>query len=204
MANLRENLSTFRAVSEGPSFWAGLISAVILGVGGLFLLWLAAPEGSLSLQVPWQLVPVIVSTAIVAVIYYIATVNYASDKRLELRGVTDVEGVLDRLSEHLEEGNSRILNGIVANPQEYADWQENYREWMKTVEDYLEKHFGLREKLTFRHIVVVEYKLGDGFTPEHRHYRNIVVWKLLTLKEIILRHSERVAKLRANSKTTNV
>src|SRR5690242_20723215 len=58
MANLRENLSTFRAVSEGPSFCAGLISAVILGVSGLILLWLAVPEGSFSFRVPWQLVGV--------------------------------------------------------------------------------------------------------------------------------------------------
>ena len=80
MANLRENLSTFRAVSEGPSFWAGLISAVILGVSGLILLWLAVPEGSFSLRVPWQLVPVVLSTVIIAVIYYLGTVNYAFEQ----------------------------------------------------------------------------------------------------------------------------
>ena len=115
MANLRENLSTFRAVSEGPSFWAGLISAVILGVSGLILLWLAVPEGSFSLRVPWQLVPVVLSTVIIAVIYYLGTVNYASNKRLELRGVTNLEGILDRLSEYLEEGNSGILNATPTN-----------------------------------------------------------------------------------------
>src|SRR5690242_6575092 len=76
MANLRENFSTFRAVSEGPSFCAGLISVVILGASSLFLLWLAVPEGSFSLRVPWQLVPVVLATVIIAVIYYLGTVNY--------------------------------------------------------------------------------------------------------------------------------
>ena len=196
MANLRENLSTFRAVSEGPSFCAGLISAVILGVSGLILLWLAVPEGSFSFRVPWQLVPVVLSTVIIAVIYYLGTVNYASNKRLELRGVTNPKGILDRLSEYLEEGNSGILNATPTNPQEYAAWYESYRAWMKTVEEYLEKHFGVREKLMFRHIVLLKHELGDGYTPEHIHHRNILAWKLLTLKEIILRYS--VSNLRTS------
>ena len=185
MANLRENLSTFRA--EGPSFWAGLISAVILGVSGLILLWLAVPEGSFSLRVPWQLVPVVLSTVIIAVIYYLGTVNYASNKRLELRGVTNLEGILDRLSEYLEEGNSGIVNATPTNPQEYAACMD---------EDRFEKHFGVREKLMFRHIVLLKHELGDGYTPEHIHHRNILAWKLLTLKEIILRYS--VSNLRTS------
>ena len=166
MANLRENLSTFRAVSEGPSFCAGLISAVILGASRI-LLWLAVPEGSFSFRVPWQLVPVVLATVIIAVIYYLGTVNYASNKRLELRGVTNLKGILDRLSEYLEEGNSGILNATPTNPQEYAAWYESYRAWMKTVEEYLEKHFGVREKLMFRHIVLLKHELGDGYTPDH-------------------------------------
>ena len=133
MAGLRENLSTFRAVAEGPGFWAGMVSAIVLGVGGFILLWLAEPNEDFSLLVPWEWVPVILSTAFVAVIYYIGTVNYASDKRLQLRGVTNLEGVLDRLSEYLEEGNTCILNAVVTNPQEYAAWYENYRAWIKTV-----------------------------------------------------------------------
>ena len=67
---------------------------------------------------------------------------------------------------------------------------------MKTLEEYLEKHFGVREKLMFRHIVLLKHELSDGYTPEHIHHRNILAWKLLTLKEIILRYS--VSNLRTS------
>ena len=120
MAGLRENLSTFRAVAEGPGFWGGIVSALVLGLGGFILFWLAEPNEGFSLPVPWEWVPVILSTAFIAAIYYIGTVNYASNKRLQLRGVINLEGVLDRLSDYLEEGNSCILNAVVTSPQEYA------------------------------------------------------------------------------------
>jgi hypothetical protein len=32
----------------------------------------------------------------------------------------------------------------------------------------------------FRHIVLLKHELGDGYTPEHIHHRNILAWKLLT------------------------
>jgi len=125
-----------------------MVSAIILGLSGLILFWLAEPKRGVSLPVvPWELVPVIFSAAFILVIYYFGTVNYASNKRLELRGATNLEGVLDRLSEYLEEGNRDILNAKITSPQEYLAWHASYKAWMEKVEGYLEKHLGLREKL---------------------------------------------------------
>lgn len=80
----------------------------------------------------------------------------AMKERNGLIDVADYEKVLGDLSAFLDEGNTGILNARVANEREFGAWKERSRAWMKKVENFLELHFGAREKNSFHHIVVLE------------------------------------------------
>jgi hypothetical protein len=110
-----------------------------------------------------------------------------------------LESFLDQLAIYLEDGNSRILNAEPSGKEELPRWHDENKNWQKKVEDYLEQNFGLRERNSFKHIVVLEYKLQGGIDSEHFKHRNILAWKLLAIKEIILRYSERAARWRAEN-----
>jgi hypothetical protein len=119
-----------------------------------------------------------------------------SEERNELLDLTDYENCLDTLAEYLEEGNKGILNASVASDTDFGAWVGKKKAWMDKVEEFLEKNFGLQESKHFKHLVLLEWKIDRGYNEHHIKHKNIMAQKLLAIKEILLRHGERLSKWR--------
>jgi hypothetical protein len=169
-----------------------LTSTVVGIVASLLLVW---GEAGMRAFANW--IPLLIGLLFAVAFLAYGFLEYANKLRLELKGITDLETCLDQLAVYLEEGNREILNATLKTTTDLPAWYEKNKQWQTKVEAFLEGKFGLRERNSFRHIVVLEYKLPDGLDKKHIQQRNILAWKLLTLKEIILRYNERSARWRA-------
>jgi len=171
------------------------LTSAVVGLVASLLLMLG--EIGMSALANW--IPLLVGLLFAVAFVAYGFLEYANKLRLELKGITDLEACLDQLAIYLEEGNREILNAALPTKADLPAWYERNKQWQTKVEAFLEEKFGLRERNSFRHIVVLEYKLGGGLEEKHIQQRNILAWKLLTLKDVILRYNERSARWRAES-----
>jgi len=109
-------------------------------------------------------------------------------ERDKLKEIRDFETALDELSKKFDYGNNYVFN---ANPWSDSEWDK----WSKDVEQFLEEKFGLRERNLFKNTVLFKEL---SFADHHRK-RSIVAWQLQSLRETIVRYSDRVEKWRAGN-----
>jgi hypothetical protein len=123
--------------------------------------------------------------------------EYAVRLRRQLRGAVNLETSLDTLSQYFDEGNSQLFNARITNAAEYGTWKAEWKQWDQKVKDHIETSLGLREKNLFSNIVLLaSVTLLHGFSASHSHDLNILYRQLETIRDIILRHSERADQWR--------
>ena len=170
--DMQKLAATFREAVQGHRHKVGLIITVVLAVGGFFVHRYATLEGH-DVRIPWSYFPAVAAAIVLASFYFYWVLSHSTRLRLKLRGIENLEAILDKLSEYLDEGNREIFNARVTNQVEFQEWRSRQKEWMTKVENYLESYFGLREKNSFKHIVVLEQRV-NGVSPEHKLHRNII------------------------------
>lgn len=156
--------------------------------------------------------PALVFTALAGVLLVLWLLSGATDVRKKLRGVTNLENVLDVLSTYFSDANKDLFNRRLHSDTEYGTWRADWKRWQKEVEEHLEKHLGLRERNIFHNIVLFkeewisgsyvdssETREGGELVVKSRHNfdRNILYRQLESIRQTIIRHSDRAAKWRA-------
>src|SRR5262245_30283799 len=97
---LKENLRTFATLIERKGFWASLIFAALVAIVGFLLFGLAEPPsiGGVALTIPWKYVPAVIAFIGLGILYIYWLIDSATSIRVELKGITNLEALLDRLS----------------------------------------------------------------------------------------------------------
>jgi hypothetical protein len=133
--------------------WIVAILAVIAGgvVGHAWpqinVLFGSGPEGT---PMTFFGIPVFAwGIGIAGLLFGLWMLEYATKKRLELKGIVDLESALDVLSEYLTEGNDHILNAKVSTDTELGSWLERQKQWQAKVESFLEISLALENAIPF-------------------------------------------------------
>jgi len=123
--------------------------------------------------------------------------EYTVKLRRQLSGAVNLENALDMLSEYFDEGNNKLFNAQINSATDYGKWIAEWRRWYERVEQHLEKTLGLRERNLFKNIVLFQpHTIPHSFSPPHNFDRNILYRQLETIRDIIIRHSERADQWR--------
>ena len=153
-----------------------------------------------ELSYAWALLPI----TIWFLIAYIRRWNKSKSferGRDQLRDIRDYKTAIDALSVLFDEGNNKIFNGYtVTNEIQYGSWHTTREGWAARVEAHLEESFGLSERNLFKNIVLFyQIKELGGISDEHNKERSILAHQLQTIREIIVRHSEKIKKCRTEN-----
>jgi hypothetical protein len=118
--------------------------------------------------------------------------EYAVKLRRQLKGAADLEAALDTLSKYFDEANNQIFNAPIKSETEYGAWKVQWRQWHEKVEQHLEGTLGLRERNLFKNIVLFpQVSIPHNFSAPHNFDLNILYRQLETIRDVIIRHSER-------------
>jgi hypothetical protein len=118
--------------------------------------------------------------------------EYTVKLRRQLRGAIDLENALDMLSGYFDEGNNKYFNAQIKSATEYGAWKAEWRRWYDKVEQHLEETLGARERNLFKNIVLFQpLTIPHNFSADHNFDLNILYRQLETIRDIIIRHSER-------------
>lgn len=166
------------------------VSAIAAGL--VHVAFIAHKSELVPFPIPW-----VVAVAIVAVSIAWSMVEYAVQLRRQLTGAVDLEKALDTLSEYFNEGNNQIFNARITSQTDYGAWRVLWQQWFKKVEGHLQSELGLRERNLFSNIVLFQHlKLQHAFDNSHGHDLNVLYRQLETIRDIVLRHSERADQWR--------
>jgi hypothetical protein len=193
MGWLGERWSAFKD-GVGPGR-VGLVASVSAIAAGLVNIANVVHEPELlPVPIPW-----IVAFAFVCLSVAWSMIEYTVGLRRQLKGAVDLEEALDKLSEYFDEGNNQIFNARVTSQSDYGGWRVLWQQWYKKVEDHLQSKLGLRERNLFRNIVLFQsVAIPQAFDPSHRHDLNVLYRQLETIRDIVVRHSERADQWRVH------
>lgn len=182
------------AFSEGVGArrftFGAIITLVLAGVAHLAY-FLREPRMTFGF-VPW-LIAVLVLALLVA--YWM--LEYSVKLRRQLRGAVNLEQALDTLSQYFDEGNNQIFNAPIKSQTEYGAWTVQWRQWHEKVEQHIEATLGLRERNLFKNIVLFQpVTVPHNFSVPHNFDLNILYRQLETIRDVIIRHSERADQWR--------
>jgi hypothetical protein len=196
MGWVKDRFDTVKAVF-GPRASLAAVATGVFGLGGSLILRYRGED--MSGWLDW--IPALLGLMGALIIACLRLAQYATEIRLKLRGVTDLENGLDLLSKYFDEANNSIFNGNLSSDEEYQQWIERWTAWQEKVEAHLESNFGLRERNMFRNRVLFNVvPLRDSFGgPQgaHNFNRSILAAQLKSIRKTILRHSDRAAAIRA-------
>jgi hypothetical protein len=139
--------------------------------------------------------PFVIGLLITAAWYGVLLFFYAHRTRLQLEGAVNLDKALNELSTLFREGNVEILNRHIGADQ-YDAWHSDWALWHQKVQQHLETTLGLAEKNMFENLVVYQPLPLTNVSPQHQMDKSMLVKQLETLREIMIRHSERAAKWR--------
>jgi hypothetical protein len=123
------------------------------------------------------------------------------EKIASLTDMRDYESILNELSDFFDRGNNTILNGwVIEDDVQHAAWFVLWDMWAKEVEQYLKDNLSSRESNLFRNLVVMRVKpMSHGINDRHKIQLAQVAQQLESLRDTIIRHSERLDKWRAKT-----
>ena len=99
---------------------------------------------------------------------------------------------MDTLSKYFDEANNQIFNVPIKSETEYGAWKVQWRQWHEKVEQHLAGTLGLRERNLFKNIVLFQQVfIPHSFSAPHNFDLNILYRQLETIRDVIIRHSER-------------
>jgi hypothetical protein len=191
MGWLGERWSAFKdGVGPGRVTLVTSVSAIAAGV--LHIANVMHEPEWFPFPIPW-----VVAVAVVAITTVLSMIEYTVRLRRQLKGAVDLEDALDKLSKYFDEGNNQIFNARVTNQTDYGAWRVHWRQWFERVEQHLQSTLGLRERNIFSNIVLMQAsQLPQAFDAAHNHDLNVLYRQLETIRDIIIRLSERADQWR--------
>jgi len=119
-------------------------------------------------------------------------------ERDELKQIKSYEDALDTLSVYFAEGNNEIFNRNIPDAVEYGRWKADWNAWEDKVADHIQTNFGLSERNLFKNNVMFDQiKIGSPVADDQELNFGILYNQLKTIREIIVRHSDKVQTWRA-------
>lgn len=180
--------------------WIVVVTFIIAAVSAYLLYQTWEEMTMLSL---WAFVAMVLGGITVAQFFIFHDIRVERDRtkaeRDALQEIKIYEEALDSLSVLFDEGNNEILNHCkVTNDIQYGAWRQVWQTWGHRVQKHLEEHFGLSERNLFKNIVYYDTLEDlDGINDRHKDERSMLVHQLETIRQIIVRHSDKVQKWRS-------
>lgn len=199
MREIRHSLKEY-----GPAvgkWWWIIVVTVALEAIGTWIFFLA--EG-MKMFPAWLLVAIPLVGLIVAQFFAYHDVRMERDKikteRDELKKVKNYEKAIDTLSAYFDEGNNNIFNRPIADKVEYGKWQKDWERWETKIIAHLQSEFSLSECYLFKNNVMMpQVTIKNPVAEDQERKLSVVHNQLTTIREIIVRHSDRVQKWRTEN-----